>query len=183
MLSQCVQSFSSHCWGAFVGCLMPLCGEVGLKPCASCVLTRTVWVFTNHVEEKKKKQTIKCTKCALWVTDLPHHHHPQHLAWLPKVTGHSSCFTWALWDQHTKKKICLISHISSRGTGSTFDISQHQRQISPCKTFSISETTVCKSMCTVKKKPIFYLYTVFCASLFLLLCWTSPLDSWNFLDL
>lgn len=35
--------------------------------------------------------------------------------------------------------------------------------------------------CKKKQQQFFYLYTVFCASLFLLLCWTSPLDSWNFL--
>lgn len=40
------------------------------------------------------------------------------------------------------KKI-RFPHISSRGTGSTFDISQHERRVSPRKTFSISETTVC----------------------------------------
>lgn len=38
-------------------------GGVGLKPCASCVLTRMVWVFCKS----RGNQTIKCTKCALWV--------------------------------------------------------------------------------------------------------------------
>lgn len=57
-----------------------------------------------------------------------------------------------------KKKISLISHISSRGTGSTFDISRHGRRVSPCKTFSISETTVCNVHC---KKNNYFL-SVYC---------------------
>lgn len=38
----------------WVACLMPVCGEVGLKPCASCVLTRMLWVFYKSRGEKKK---------------------------------------------------------------------------------------------------------------------------------
>lgn len=66
--------FSSHCWCAF-----------------SCVLDASVWrgwtkamcLVRSHTHgvslyESREQQTIKCTKCALWVTDLPHHH--QHLA-------------------------------------------------------------------------------------------------------
>lgn len=56
MLSHCVQSFSSHSWCAF-SCVFDacVCGEVGLKPCASCVLTQLceylqiTWITDNQM--------------------------------------------------------------------------------------------------------------------------------------
>lgn len=74
MLSQCVQSFSSHCWCAF-SCAFDACVWGGWTK-AMCLVRS----HTNVVSPRKshEQQTIKCTKCALWVTDLPHHH--QHLA-------------------------------------------------------------------------------------------------------
>lgn len=93
MLSEFVQSLSSRCWGAFS--LKPECGEVGLKPCASCfVLTRNaVSFYTNQ------RRTIKPTKRALWYIfkkkkKLPQRNRrrrQQHLAWI-NPAGHSFLF-------------------------------------------------------------------------------------------
>lgn len=49
MLSQCVQSFSSHCWLAF-SCVFDacMCREVGLKPCASCESLQITWTTDNQ---------------------------------------------------------------------------------------------------------------------------------------
>lgn len=67
MLSQCVQSFSSHCWGAF-GCPFKACVWGG-RTKAMCL----VFPHTNGVSlyESRERQTIKRTNmCLVWVTDL-----------------------------------------------------------------------------------------------------------------
>lgn len=130
-----------------------------------------------------ENQTIKCTKCALWVTDLPHLHH-RHLAYLSKslVTAPVSLGLCEINFQKNKiknKKISLTSHNSLRGTGSTFDISQHERRVSPCRPSQYQKRLFAINVHC--KKNYFYRYTVFRASLFLLLRWSSPLDAWNFL--
>lgn len=48
-----------------------VCGEVGLKPCASCVLTR-MSVSLLQITWTTRQSNVQ--KRALWVTDLPHHH-------------------------------------------------------------------------------------------------------------
>lgn len=189
MLSQCVQSFFFSLLTCIQLCVWCLCVWGGWTKAMCLVRSHTNGV---SLYKSREQQTIKCTKCALWVTDLPHLH--QHLAWLPKVTGHSSRFTRALWDQHNevgtkhysvfvvplrKQNIRSIPRISSRGTGSAFYISQHERRVSPRKPFQYQKRLFAINV-HCKKKRSFYLYTVFCASLFLLLCWTSPLDSLNF---
>lgn len=68
----------------------------------------------------------------------------------------------------TTQNISSIPRISSRGTGSTFYISQHERRVSPCKPSQYQKRLFAINVHCKKKS--FYLYTVFCASLFLLLC-------------
>lgn len=79
MLSQCVQSFSSHCWGAF-SCVFDACVWGGWTKAMCLVRPHTSGA---SLYKSCENQTIKCTKCALWVTDLPHLHH-RHLAYLSK---------------------------------------------------------------------------------------------------
>lgn len=133
MLSQCVQSFSSHCWGAF-SCVFDACVWGGWTKAMCLVRPHTSGA---SLYKSCENQTIKCTKCALWVTDLPHLHH-RHLAYLSKslVTAPVSLGLCEINFQKNKiknKKISLTSHNSLRGTGSTFDISQHERRVSPCR--------------------------------------------------
>ena len=87
--------------------------------------------------------------------------------------------------RYTKKRtISRIPRIRSRGTGSTFDISQHERRVSPRKPSQYQKRLFAVNVhCKKNQQQFFYLYTVFCASLFLLLCWTSPLNSWDSLKI
>lgn len=130
--------------------LMPVCGEVGLKPCASCVLTRNGVSLYKSCE----KQTIKCTKRALWVTDLPHLHH-RHLAYILKVTGHSSCFTWALWDQlplkeRKKKSVWLLTTACEAQAQPLTSLSTNG-EFHHADLLNIRNDCL-QSMCTVKKQ-------------------------------
>ena len=135
--------------------------------CLVCVLTRTgVWVFYKSREQ----QTIKCTKCALWVTDLPHHHHQQHSARLPKKSPVAALVSLGLRERTTRSdatelaqtvrrvSLCLDTKkykISvSRGTGSTFDISQHERSSFTTQNLLNIRNDCLKSMCTVKKQQL-----------------------------
>lgn len=44
-----------------VVCFVPVCGEVGRKPCASCILTQAVWVFTNCMDNRQSNvQNVPC---------------------------------------------------------------------------------------------------------------------------
>lgn len=146
MLSQCVQSFPSHCWRAF-SCVFDacVCREVGLKPCASCIPhTNAVWgLFTNRIKKiitdnQMYKMCLVSKQTCRIIIILNTWHNP------PSVTGHSSCISsGSVRSTRKKYENRLISHISSRGTGSTFDISQHRWRISPRRSFLLSETTVC----------------------------------------
>lgn len=143
MLSQCVQSFSSHCWGAF-SCVFDACVWGGWTKAMCLVRPHTSGA---SLYKSCENQTIKCTKCALWVTDLPHLHH-RHLAYLSKslVTAPVSLGLCEINFQKNKRKNeknqfdfsqqlarhrLNLWHLSARTASFTM------------QTFSISETTVC----------------------------------------
>lgn len=177
---------------------MPACGEVGLKPCASCRLAlKRARVFTNHNVNDGQSNV---QKRALWVTDLPpqqrqHHHHQQTLGiilsqshWsrllfhLGSVRSNSRYEFSRRRNRTSKLSRMFDSHISSRGTGSTFDISQHERASFTTKNLlNIRRLFAINVHCKKKKNKQFFTCILYFAPLFLLLCWTSPLDSWIFL--
>lgn len=131
--------------------LVPVCGEVGLKPCASCVFSHTNAV---SLYKSRGKQTIKCTNMCLVsnrpaassFTDTWHDYTQKSL-----VTAIVSLGLCEIKKHKRSKRIRLISHISSRGTGSTIDISQHERRWSTMQNLLNIRNDCSQSMCTVKK--------------------------------
>lgn len=135
--------FSSHCWRAF-GCVFDacVCGEVGLKAmCLVRILTRTVWVLTNH-NRQSNVQNVPCESqtCHI-IIDTRHNNYPKvavlvspGLCEINELScsrvGTNSSVGASI---QKKRTISRIPHIRSRGTGSTFDISQHERRVSPRK--------------------------------------------------
>lgn len=124
-----------------VVCLMPVCGEVGLKPCASCVShTNGVSLFTNTREQR----TIKCTKRALWVNRPAALSSSSTLGInYPKSLVTAACFTWALWDStyswhsrvgtnSTVRLLCL----DTKHKSVWFLTSAHEAQAQPLTTLS-----------------------------------------------
>lgn len=118
-----------------VACLMPVCREVGLK--AMCLVSS----HSNGVSlyKSREQQTIKCTKMCL-VSNRPdtssstlgiiiQSHLPQPLFHLGSVR--TTCYHTNDLAQTVCRVRCALIHKRSvsRGTGSTFDVSQHKRRV------------------------------------------------------
>lgn len=132
MLSQCVQSFSSHCRGAF-SCAFDACVRGGW--------TKAMCLVRPHTERCESLQIMRKTDNQMYKTCLVSN---RPAASPPSTLGIYSQSHWSQLLFHLgsvrstsvkrkKKKISLTSHNSLRGTGSTFDISQHERRVSPCR--------------------------------------------------
>lgn len=145
--------------------LMPVCWEVGLNShVPRAVLTHNgVNSFTDHVKKetttKKTRQSKKCTKRALWVTDLPHyssssswHNYPKSL-----VTALVSLGLCEI--NNNKNNNMNFSHQLTRHMLNHWHLSE--RRVSPRKNLLNIRNVCLQSTCTVKKHSLFSLYTVF----------------------
>lgn len=135
--------FSSHCWCAF-GCVFDacVCGEVGLKAmCLVRILTRTVWVLTNH-NRQSNVQNVPCESqtCHI-IIDTRHNNYPKVAVLVSLGLCEINAISCSRVGTNSsvgasiqkKRTISRIPRIRSRGTGSTFDISQHEPRVSPRK--------------------------------------------------
>lgn len=128
---------------------MPVCGRFGLKPCASRDLTHE-WresLFLKQITPKNNRQS-NVTKMCL-VRNRP----ATSLSPLSSTLGINThnpplsvCFTSEIQNSGTSSTTCALNEnkVNSRGTGSTFGISQHKLHH-----FLISEDCL-QSMYTVK---------------------------------
>ena len=142
--------------------------------------------FTNHVNThihthihtKTKNGQSKMYKMCL-VSNRPATSSSTLGIIIPKVTGQSqlSC-SLGLWQsaQAVRRVRCAFWYKKNNLTRHRLNLWHLSARTASFTTLLNIRNDCLQSMCTVKKQ-FFYLYTVFCASLFLLLCWTSPLES------
>lgn len=133
-----VVCFDACVWGGWTKamCLVPALSH------------EMVWVFYKSREHTKKiKRTIKMYKMCL-VSNRPATSSSTLGIIIPQSHWSvTALVSLGLWYNRVGTSSTACSFVpfdtkkNSRGTGSTFDISQHERRVSP--RFLISETTVC----------------------------------------
>lgn len=125
-----------------VVCLMPVCGEVGLKPCASCAfLTQTgvsllqiTWTTDNQMYKMCLVSNRPATSSSSTLGMITQKSLVTALVSLGLRERTTCSDTIEFGTNSTACSLCLDTKKKksvSRGTGSTFDISQHERRVSP----------------------------------------------------